>query len=268
MTLCWISTSTHKHHIISIQHPAHKCLTEKSCLDCLKILIMSRLFKHPVVIMKEIMSWLFKDTIVTVAYLNFDHAQSNSKKWPRKIKLPKRIFFSKKQLINFHVPIRLFHSAKLKKKNLELTQTYEDKPFWAQNGPFVLNKICLVQTNIITFIYLLALFILENSKNILTADWELWGCAIFGIKQNIYPKSIYHKQKVFWKVISFLSTYWPLSLSKIFTADLELWGCSIFWAKMGDLLKGDFFSENLLISLVPFIHAYLHAKNRSQILIC
>ena len=77
----------------------------------------------------------------------------------------------------------------------------------------------------------------KNSKNILTADWELWGCAIFGTKQKIYPKSTYHKQKVFWKVISFLSTYWPLSLSKIFTADLELWGCSIFWAKMGDLLK-------------------------------
>ena len=36
------------------------------------------LFKDPVVIMKEIMSWLFKDPIVTVAWLSFDHAQSNS----------------------------------------------------------------------------------------------------------------------------------------------------------------------------------------------
>ena len=42
--------------------------------------IMSWLFNDPVVIMKEIMSWLFKDPIVTVAWLNFDHAQSNSKK--------------------------------------------------------------------------------------------------------------------------------------------------------------------------------------------
>ena len=41
---------------------------------------MSWLFKDPVVIMKEIMSWLFKDPIVTVAWLNFNHAQSNSKK--------------------------------------------------------------------------------------------------------------------------------------------------------------------------------------------
>ena len=34
--------------------------------------------------------------------------------------------------------------------------------FQAQNGPFVLNKIFLVQTIIITFIYLLVLFIVEN----------------------------------------------------------------------------------------------------------
>ena len=40
-------------------------------------------FKDPVVIMKEITSRLFKDPIVTVAWLNFDQAQSNSKKWPK-----------------------------------------------------------------------------------------------------------------------------------------------------------------------------------------
>ena len=54
---------------------------------------MSWLFKDPVVIMKEIMSWLFKDPIVTVAWLNFDHAQSNSKKWPKNIKLSQMKFF-------------------------------------------------------------------------------------------------------------------------------------------------------------------------------
>ena len=29
----------------------------------------------------------------------------------------------------------------------------------------------------------------------------------------------------------------------------------------------DFFSENMLINIAPFIHAYLHAKNQSLILI-
>ena len=57
---------------------------------------MSGLFKDPVVFMKEIMSWLFKDPIVTVTWLNFDHAQSNSKKRPKKIKLPQMNFFSRK----------------------------------------------------------------------------------------------------------------------------------------------------------------------------
>ena len=39
--------------------------------------------------------------------------------------------------------------------------------FRAQNGPFVMNKIFLVQTIIITFIYLLALFIVQNFKKFL-----------------------------------------------------------------------------------------------------
>ena len=38
------------------------------------------LFKDPAVMMNEIMSWLLKDPIVTKAWLNFDHAQSSSKK--------------------------------------------------------------------------------------------------------------------------------------------------------------------------------------------
>ena len=54
---------------------------------------------------------------------------------------------------------------------------------------------------------------------------------------------------------------------KILTADPELWGCTIFGPKMAHFLKSEFFSENLLMSLVSFIHAYLHPKNQSQILI-
>ena len=40
------------------------------------------LFKDPVVIMKEIMSWLFKDPINS-GLDHFGHAQWNSKKWPK-----------------------------------------------------------------------------------------------------------------------------------------------------------------------------------------
>ena len=45
--------------------------------------------------------------------------------------------------------------------------------FQAQNDPFNLNKFFVVQTIIITFIYLLALFIVQNLKKILTGDPEL-----------------------------------------------------------------------------------------------
>ena len=40
-----------------------------------------------------------------------------------------------------------------------------------------------------------------------------------------------------------------------------------FWAQIGPFLQMRIFSENLLMNLVSFIHAYLHAKNQSQILI-
>ena len=47
----------------------------------------------------EIMFWLFKNAVVTVAWLDFDHAKSHSKKWPKKIKLPQMKFFLEKQVI-------------------------------------------------------------------------------------------------------------------------------------------------------------------------
>ena len=57
------------------------------------------------------------------------------------------------------------------------------------------------------------------------------------------------------------------NLTKILKADPELWGFAIFGPKMTHFSKSEFFSENLLKSLVSFIHAYLSAKNQSQILI-
>ena len=54
------------------------------------------------------------------------------------------------------------------KRILELIQSYEDvRHFRDQNDPFVLNKNFLVQTIVITFIYLLALFIVQNLKKFL-----------------------------------------------------------------------------------------------------
>ena len=90
--------------------------------------------------------------------------------------------------------------------------------FRTQNGPFALYKFFLVQTIIITFIYLLAIFTVQNLKKFLQRIQSYEDALFLGPKWSICPK----------------------------------------W---------EFFSKNLLMSFVSFIHAYLHAKNQSQILI-
>ena len=40
-----------------------------------------------------------------------------------------------------------------------------------------------------------------------------------------------------------------------------------FWAQNDPFPQMRIFLENLLMSLVSFVHAHLHAKNKSQILI-
>ena len=63
---------------------------------------MSWLFTDPVVIMKEIMPWLFKDPINS-GLAQFDHPQSNVKNGLKaeKIKLPQMNFALEKQLMKF-----------------------------------------------------------------------------------------------------------------------------------------------------------------------
>ena len=123
-TLGWILTSTHKQHIMSINHPSHKRLPAKSCPDCLRILIMFWLLKDPAVIMREIMPALFKDPTVTVAWIDFDYTQSNSKKCPKKIKLLQMRFFLEKLLIKFSCTSWPLSLCKIFKK------TVADQKLW------------------------------------------------------------------------------------------------------------------------------------------
>ena len=83
--------------------------------------------------------------------------------------------------------------------------------FRAQNGPFVLNKFFLVQTIIITFIYLLALFIVQNLKKFLQRIQSYEDVPFLGPKWSICPKQIFFGKLL----ISLSSTYYPLSLCKL-----------------------------------------------------
>ena len=135
--------------------------------------------------------------------------------------------------------------------------------FQAQNTPIYTEQNFLVQTIIITFIYLLVIFIAQNLKQILTADPELWGCP----KWSIFPKQFY-----FWKIVNITLIYLLPSFIvqkniKFPPADPELWGCAIFRPNMADFPKMRIFFRKP-VQVPCFFHSYhLHAKNHSQIFI-
>ena len=68
--------------------------------------------------------------------------------------------------------------------------------FRAQNGPFVLNKFFLVQTIIITFIYLLALFIVQNLKKFLQRIQSYEDAQFLGPKWPISPNENFFRKPV------------------------------------------------------------------------
>ena len=128
--------------------------------------------------------------------------------------------------------------------------------FWAQNGPFV-----LIGTTIINFIYLLALFIVQNLKKFLQQIQSYEDVTFLD------PKQFYFFLKIINIILIYLLTPFIVQNFKKILADPELWGCAVFGPKMAHFPKWEFFSENLLMNLVSLIHAYLHAKYQSQILI-
>ena len=129
------------------------------------------------------------------------------------------------------------------------------------------TKIFLYKTFLLLSSTYWPIFIMQNLQKFLQHIQSYEDAPFLRSKWSICPK-----QNFFWKIINITLIYLlaPLvkqNFKKILPADPELWGCAIFEPKMTHFLKWEFFSENLLMSLVSFIHAYLHAKNQSQILI-
>ena len=89
----------------------------------------------------------------------------------------------------------LFHCAKLKKKLLEPIQSYEDVPFSSPKWPNCPEQKILVQT-IITFIYLLALFITENLKKFLQQIQSYEDVQFFGPKWSISPNKNFFRKPI------------------------------------------------------------------------
>ena len=122
------------------------------------------------------MSWLFEDPIVTVNWLNFDHTQSNTKKWSEKIKLPQMRFFLIKQLIKFSCTSWYLLLSKTDKKIWDQFQVKRTPYHFCSKMTKLVWMRLFSEKNIkIISMSLLAHFIVENYKTILTSDQDLWG---------------------------------------------------------------------------------------------
>ena len=128
--------------------------------------------------------------------------------------------------------------------------------FGAQNSPFFLKKMFLVQTIIIIFIYLLALFIVQNLKKFLQQIQSYEYAPFLGPKWFICPKELF-----FWKIINIILIYiFCAKFLKKSSSRSRVMRMHNFWAHNGSIPQMRTFSENLLMILVSFIHDYLHTK--------
>ena len=143
--------------------------------------------------------------------------------------------------------------------------------FWAQNNPFVLNNF-FWRKSLLLLSSACWPFLLCKIYKTLTADPKLWRCPILSSKWSNCPPFFFFFF-FFWKLlISFSSNYHiSLLLCKILKKtfqQIQSYKAVQFLGTKWLICQNENFSENLLMNLAPFIHAYLHAKNQSEILIC
>ena len=114
--------------------------------------------------------------------------------------------------------------------------------FQAQNVAFVLNKLFLVQTIIITLIYQLALFIVQNFKKILQWIQSYEDAPFLGTKWFIY--SNFFLEKI---IIIFIYPSAPFIVQNLKTNSYN--GCRVvrmhhFWAQNDPFAQMRIFQKN------------------------
>ena len=155
----------------------------------------------------------------------------------KKIKLPDEFFSKKKQLIRFSCTYWPLSFCKILKQFFGPIQSYEDVPFSGPKWPICPEQIFFGTNHYYYFHLPIGPFHCAKFKKILTADPELWGCAIFGPKMVHLPQTNF-----FWKIINIILIYLlaPFivqNFKKILPVDPELWGCTIFGPKMAHFCK-------------------------------
>ena len=129
---------------------------------------MSWLYKDPVVIMKEIMHWLFKNPINS-GLAQIDHPQSNSKNSlnAKKIKLLQMNFVPKKQLIKFSCTYQRLSFCKIQNWFRVDSELWGCAPFLGPKQPICLEPNFFGINHSYYFHLPMALFIVQNFKKIL-----------------------------------------------------------------------------------------------------
>ena len=144
-----------------------------------------------------------------------------------------------------------------------MIQSYEDKHhFWYQNSPFVLNKSFLSQTIVITFIYLLSFFIVQNLKKFLLRIQNYDDAPFLGSKWSIWPPTT--KIKIFFLENYYYHSHLPISLfhcaklkTNSFSRSRVMRMCN-FGPKMAHFPKWEFFQKTGLWALFPlFVPIYM-----------
>ena len=120
--------------------------------------------------------------------------------------------------------------------------------FLAQIGSFLLNK----------FFWYKPLLLLSSTY------WPFSLCKTWPKMVHLPPKKFYLKNYQYHSRVPISPFQCAKFLKKFFQRIQRIHN---FWVQNGPFPQIRIFSENLLMSLVSFIHAYLHAKNQSQILI-
>ena len=164
---------------------------------------MSWLFKNPVVIMKEIMPWQFKDPINS-GLAQFYHANQTVKVGlkVKKIKLPQMNFFLEKQLIKLPCTYWPLSFCKILKIFLGPVQSYEDVPFLGLKW-LICHEQNFFGTNRYYFHLPIGPFHCAKFKKILTAD-PVMSMHHFWAQHGPFARNNFFFQK---SLISLLSTY-------------------------------------------------------------
>ena len=160
-------------------------------------------------------------------------------------------FFWYKPLLLLSCTYWPFLLCKILKNSYSGSRVTRMHHFWAQNGPFARKNTIIWKIINITFIYLLALFIVQNFfKKFLLRILSYEDASFLGPKWFISPKEKLDFKTIINIIFIYLLAPFILpNFKKLLRANPELWGCAIFEQKtLQFVLNKIFWCKPLLIS--------------------